>query len=101
MENVAETMIALVAEQFGVDRAEVARETTFQNDLNADSLDAIELVMAVEDEFKISIPDEVVERIRSVGDLIDYITGDDPGAGVTAKLPPQKPPPSASSPPPG
>jgi acyl carrier protein len=98
-EDIAQKVITLVAEQFSVDESEIASDTSFAQDLDADSLDAVELIMAVEDKFGISIPDEAAERIRTVGDLINHLEGDGPGAaGVTAKLPPRKPPPPASSP---
>jgi acyl carrier protein len=62
-----------VAEQMAVDKAELSRETSFINDLNADSLDTVELVMEFEDEFEMSIPDEEAEKIQTVGQAIDYI----------------------------
>jgi len=64
----------IVAEQMGVDKAEITRETNFANDLNADSLDTVELVMEFEDEFETSIPDEEAEKIQTVGQAIDYIS---------------------------
>jgi|TARA_B100001059_G_scaffold235763_1_gene282714 acyl carrier protein len=63
----------IVSEQMGVDRAEITRETSFANDLNADSLDTVELVMEFEDEFETSIPDDEAEKIQTVGQAIDYI----------------------------
>jgi len=66
-------VIEIVAEQMGVDKSEVTRETSFVNDLNADSLDTVELVMEFEDEFELSIPDEEAEKIQTVGQAIDYI----------------------------
>ncbi|MCK5566148.1 MAG: acyl carrier protein [Planctomycetes bacterium] len=57
----------------GVDKGEISRETSFINDLNADSLDTVELVMEFEDEFDMSIPDEEAEKIQTVGAAIDYI----------------------------
>ena len=66
-------VIEIVSEQMGVDKGEVARETSFINDLNADSLDTVELVMEFEDEFDMSIPDEEAEKIQTVGAAIDYI----------------------------
>lgn len=63
----------IVSEQMGVDKGEIARETSFINDLNADSLDTVELVMEFEDEFDMSIPDEEAEKIQTVGAAIDYI----------------------------
>lgn len=64
---------AIVAEQLGVDEAEISRETSFVNDLNADSLDTVELVMEFEDEFDTSIPDEEAEKIQTVGQAIEYV----------------------------
>lgn len=64
---------SIVAEQLGVDQAEISRETSFVNDLNADSLDTVELVMEFEDEFDMSIPDEEAEKIQTIGQAIDYI----------------------------
>jgi len=65
----------IVAEQMGVDKGEINRETHFINDLNADSLDTVELVMEFEDEFETSIPDEEAEKIQTVGQAIEYIKG--------------------------
>jgi len=66
-------VIDIVSEQMGVDKSEISRETSFINDLNADSLDTVELVMEFEDEFDMSIPDEEAEKIQTVGAAIDYI----------------------------
>lgn len=63
----------IVAEQMGVDEATLSRTTSFVNDLNADSLDTVELVMEFEEEFEISIPDEEAEKIQNIGQAIDYI----------------------------
>ena len=57
----------------GVEKGEVSRDTSFANDLNADSLDTVELVMEFEDEFDTSIPDDQAEKIQTVGQAIDYI----------------------------
>lgn len=66
-------VIEIVAEQLGVDKAGISRKTSFVNDLNADSLDTVELVMELEDEFETSIPDEQAEKIKTVGEAIDFI----------------------------
>ena len=63
----------IISEQMGADKSEITRETSFINDLNADSLDTVELVMEFEDEFDMSIPDEEAEKIQTVGAAIDYI----------------------------
>ncbi len=68
-------VIEIVSEQMGVDKTEINRETSFINDLNADSLDTVELVMEFEDEFDMSIPDEEAEKIQTIGAAIDYIVG--------------------------
>ena len=72
-QEVFEKVVGIVAEQMGVDKAEIQRETSFVNDLNADSLDTVELVMEFEDEFDMSIPDEEAEKIQTVGDAVKYI----------------------------
>ncbi len=66
-------VIDIVAEQMGVEKSEITRDTSFVNDLNADSLDTVELVMELEDEFETSIPDEEAEKIQTVGQAIDFI----------------------------
>ncbi len=67
-------VVEIISEQMGVEKSEViTRETSFINDLNADSLDTVELVMEFEDEFDMSIPDEEAEKIQTVGAAIDYI----------------------------
>ncbi|MBI9016500.1 MAG: acyl carrier protein [Phycisphaerae bacterium] len=73
MADVEATVIKIVAEQLGVDESEITRETSFVNDLNADSLDTVELVMEFEDAFDLSIPDEDAEKIQTVGQAIEHI----------------------------
>jgi len=70
---IQEKVIAIVAEQMGVDKGEINRDTNFVTDLNADSLDTVELVMEFEDEFETSIPDDQAEKIQTVGQAIDFI----------------------------
>ncbi len=67
-------VIEIVSEQMGVDKTEITRDTSFANDLNADSLDTVELVMEFEDEFETSIPDDQAEKIQTVGQAIEYIS---------------------------
>lgn len=73
MDEIETKVIEIVSEQMGVDKGEITRDTHFINDLNADSLDTVELVMEFEDEFELSIPDEDAEKIQTVGQAIDYI----------------------------
>ena len=72
-EEVLEKVVSIVSEQMGVEKGEVKKETSFVNDLNADSLDTVELVMEFEDEFDMSIPDEEAEKIQTVGDAVEFI----------------------------
>lgn len=65
----------VVVEQLGVDSGEVTEGASFVDDLGADSLDTVELVMAFEEKFRLEIPDEDAEKIRTVGDAINYIAG--------------------------
>jgi acyl carrier protein len=66
-------VIEIVANQMGADKKQITRTTSFVDDLNADSLDTVELVMEFEDEFETSIPDEQAEKIKTVGQAIDFI----------------------------
>jgi acyl carrier protein len=72
-EEIEDKVFTIVSEQMAINKAEITRETSFVNDLNADSLDIVELVMEFEDNFEMSIPDEEAEKIRTVGQAIDYI----------------------------
>ena len=71
--NVAEKIKQIVSEQLGVDEAEVTPTASFVDDLGADSLDTVELVMAFEEAFEIEIPDEEAEKIRTVQDAVTYV----------------------------
>ena len=73
MATVEERVVDIVAEQLGVEKDKISRETSFVNDLGADSLDTVELVMELEEEFNISIPDEAAEKIQKVGEAVDFI----------------------------
>lgn len=70
---IEEKVIDIISEQMGADKTDISRETSFINDLNADSLDTVELVMEFEDEFDLSIPDEEAEKIQTVGAAVDYV----------------------------
>jgi len=73
VQQIENKVIEIISEQMGVDKSKITRETSFINDLNADSLDTVELVMEFEDEFDMSIPDEEAEKIQTVGAAVDYI----------------------------
>jgi acyl carrier protein len=72
-EKVTEDIRTILVEQLGVEPGEVREEASFQEDLNADSLDLVELIMEMEDRFKLKIPDEDAEKIVTVGDAVDYV----------------------------
>lgn len=72
-DEIEDKVFSIVSEQMGINKGEITRETSFINDLNADSLDIVELVMEFEDNFEMSIPDEEAEKIKTVGQAIDYI----------------------------
>ncbi len=74
MASIAERVKQIVAEQLGVDEDQVTGEASFMEDLGADSLDTVELVMALEEEFDIEISDEDAEKIQTVQDAVDYIS---------------------------
>ena len=71
--SVKDKVVGIVSEQLSVDADEVSEASNFVDDLKADSLDVVELVMEFEDEFEITIPDDDYEKIRTVGDAINYI----------------------------
>ena len=73
MENIEQRVKKIVAEQLGVNEAEIKNESSFVDDLGADSLDTVELVMAFEEEFGIEIPDEDAEKITRVKEAVEYI----------------------------
>ena len=73
MASVQDRVIDIVAEQLGVDKEKITSETSFVNDLGADSLDQVELVMELEEEFDINIPDDAAEKIQTVGQAVKYI----------------------------
>ena len=73
MSDVAEKVKAIVVDQLGVDASKVVPEASFMDDLEADSLDTVELVMRLEEEFDIEIPDETAEKIATVGDVIKHL----------------------------
>lgn len=70
---VFEKIREIIATQFDVEEDTVTMETTVADDLGADSLDVVEVLMSIEDEFDVEIPDEAIEEIKSVGDLVNYI----------------------------
>lgn len=71
--SIEEQVINIVSEQLDSPKADISRENSFVDDLKADSLDIVELVMALEDEFDVKIPDEDYDKIKTVGHVIDYI----------------------------
>lgn len=75
MADIESKVIALIIDKLGVEEDEIKPEASFSNDLGADSLDIVELVMAFESEFKFSIPDADAEKITTVGEAVEYIQG--------------------------
>jgi len=72
-EELQKRLKAIVADRLGVDESQITPEASFVDDLNADSLDLVELIMTLEEEFKIEIPDEDAEKLQTVGDAMDYL----------------------------
>ena len=73
-EDIKNKVVAIIVDKLGVDEGEVTNEASFTNDLGADSLDTVELIMEFEKEFNIAIPDDQAEKIATVGDAVSYIT---------------------------
>lgn len=73
MSEIAEKVKKIIVDRLGVDESEVTLESSFTNDLGADSLDTVELIMEFEKEFDISIPDEEAEKIQTVGQAVSYV----------------------------
>ena len=73
MSSVEAQVTNIVSEQLGVEKEKITRDSNFVNDLGADSLDTVELVMELEEEFDISIPEDAAEKIQTVGEAIDHI----------------------------
>jgi acyl carrier protein len=73
MSEVQKKVVAIIVDKLGVEESEVTNEASFTNDLGADSLDTVELIMEFEKEFNIAIPDDQAENIQTVGDAVNYI----------------------------
>jgi acyl carrier protein len=73
MSDVKSKVVAIIVDKLGVEESEVTHEASFTNDLGADSLDTVELIMEFEKEFNIAIPDDQAEKIQTVGDAVSYI----------------------------
>ena len=72
-DNIESSVYSIIEEKLGVDESEISRDASFTDDLGADSLDTVELIMEFEKEFDITIPDEEAEDIQTVGDAVDYL----------------------------
>ncbi|SCL83301.1 MULTISPECIES: acyl carrier protein [Tissierellales] len=70
---VLEKLKKIISEQFDIDEENITMDSSFQDDLNADSLDLVELIMAIEDEFDLEVDDDEVDKIKTVGDAVEYI----------------------------
>jgi acyl carrier protein len=73
MSDIRDKVVAIIVDKLNVEESEVSNEASFTNDLGADSLDTVELIMEFEKQFNISIPDDQAEGIQTVGDAVDYI----------------------------
>ena len=78
-QEIESKVIEIVAEQMGADKEKISRDTNFMEDLNADSLDTVELVMELEEEFDINIPDDAAEKIQTVGQAVEFIESNQGG----------------------
>ncbi|HHZ79356.1 MAG TPA: acyl carrier protein [Candidatus Lambdaproteobacteria bacterium] len=74
MEEIQAKVVQIISEQLGKDESEISMSSNFIEDLDADSLDTVELVMALEEEFEVDIPDEAAEKITTVQSAVDFIT---------------------------
>ena len=74
MEEIQAKVVKIISEQLGKDESEISMSSNFIEDLDADSLDTVELVMALEEEFEVDIPDEAAEKITTVQSAVDFIT---------------------------
>jgi acyl carrier protein len=74
MSDISSKVTAIIVDKLGVEESEITPEASFTNDLGADSLDTVELIMEFEKEFNIAIPDEQAEKISTVGEAVSYIT---------------------------
>lgn len=87
--SVQERVIEIVCENLGVSKEQVTRSTSFIEDVGADSLDIVELIMELEEEFDITIPDDQAEKIKTVGEAIDYIEAKQKEKGGGGDAPPK------------
>ena len=83
--SVEEKVVDIVSEQLGVSKDQITSDTSFVNDLGADSLDTVELVMELEEEFDINIPDDAAEKIQTVGQAVEHIQQAVEGSGRSAE----------------
>lgn len=82
MASIEQRVIDIVADQLGVEKEKISRDSNFVNDLGADSLDTVELVMELEEEFEINIPDDAADKIHTVGEAITHIENATDGAAA-------------------
>ena len=75
---VLEKVKAILAEQFDVEEDKITADTDLQEDLGADSLDVVDLLMSIEDEFEVEVPDEEIENLKTIGDVVEYIQNNMP-----------------------